>query len=96
MSTVGIGVEIGTIVLLVGLAVAIDQGDAGGLIARYQTADLPPEKEDELARDVRNLLLVASLSVVPLLVHFTVAELPAVVHSGILGVVPLVLIGWLF
>ena len=65
MSVVGIWVTVGTIVLLVGFAVAIERGNAVGLIAGYQQGDLPPQTEAELVRDVRNLLLVVSLSFVP-------------------------------
>lgn len=95
LSVVGAGITAGTIVLVCVFAVVIDRGGAGGLIAGYQAGELLPEREAELARDVRNLLLVSALSLVPLLVHFTVRELPSVVHTGVPSVVPLVGVGWL-
>lgn len=95
MSVVGIVVTAGTIAVLVAFALAIGRGNAVGLIAGYQKGDLPSEEEAELARDVRNLLLIVSLSLVPLLVHFAVRELPTAVHTGLPTVVSVVLIGWL-
>jgi hypothetical protein len=95
MSVVGIVVTVGTMAVLVAFALAIARGNAVGLIAGYQQGDLPPEKETELARDVRNLLLVVTLSLVPLLVHFAVRELPAAVHTGLPTVVLVVLLAWL-
>jgi hypothetical protein len=94
MSVVGTVVTAGTIAVLVVFALAIGRGNAVGLIAGYQKGDLPPEEEAELARDVRNLLLVVSLSLVPLLVHVTVRELPTAVHTGLPTVVSVVLVGW--
>lgn len=96
MSVVGVGITVGTIVLLVVLAVVVNRDNATSLIAQSQPVDLPPEQEAKLARDVRNTLLVASVAVVPLLVHFMGRELPAVIHTGIPSVVPLVLVAWLF
>ncbi len=95
MSVVGVGIVVGTIALLVGLGSAIDRGGAVGLIAGYRAGELPPEREDELARDVRNVLFVTALSLVPLLVQFAGRDLPAVVHAGVPVAVPLVLSGWL-
>lgn len=83
------------IVVLVVLALAIGRGSAVGLIAGYRQGDLPPEKETELARDVQNLLLVVSLSFVPLVVHFAVRDLSTVVHTGVPTIVSLALVGWL-
>lgn len=95
MSTVGVGIVVGTMALLIGLGSVIDRGGAVWLIAGYQAGELPSGREDELARDVRNVLFVSALSLVPLLVQFAGRDLSTAVHTGVPVAVPLVLSGWL-
>lgn len=94
MSLVGIGSVVLAMALLVGFALLIDRGDVG-LIAGYQAGDLPPDREDEFARDVRNVLLGIAVSQVPLVVHLAVRELHVALYLGAPVAVALGLVGWL-
>lgn len=60
-----------------------------GLIAGYQKGDLPPEREQELATDIRNLLwTVAILLSLPLIDEWT-EQIP---YNGVLILVLIVLL----
>ncbi|PSP17236.1 hypothetical protein BRC62_05015 [Halobacteriales archaeon QH_10_67_13] len=80
--------------LLVRLGNAIDRSGTVGLVVGYRAGELRAEREDELARDVRNLLFVTALSLVPLLVQFAGRDLPTAVDTGVPVAVPRVLSGW--
>jgi hypothetical protein len=95
MSVVGILITAGTMTVLVAFGWLIDERGAVDLIAGYQDGDLPPERERELARDVRNVLAGSAVLCTPLLVHFAVRPLPEPVLAGVPTGGILLLTAWL-
>jgi hypothetical protein len=74
---------IATMGVLVAFGWAIDSRGAVGLIAGYDPGDLPPKRERELARDVRNVLVASAVLCLPLLVDYWILTLPTLLLIGL-------------
>lgn len=84
--TVLVGVCIG-ICLLLGWA--INRRGAVDLIAGYQKGDLPPEREQELATDIRNLLWAVAILLSLAIIDEWTRPLP---YDGVVVLVLIVLL----
>jgi hypothetical protein len=74
---------IATMCVLVALGRVVDNRGAVGLISGYDAGHLPLERERELARDVRNVLVVSAVLLLPILVDSLILTLPPLLLFGI-------------